>query len=67
MAKEALLKKDLAKSSQNIRALIGEIVDSHPLEQRFIAMYSTIIKALPDFQYILSDEQVFSEFAPIQL
>ena len=64
MAKEALFKKDLVKSSQLIRALIAEIVDQHPLEQKFIEMYSSIIKALPDFQYILSDEQVFAEFAP---
>jgi hypothetical protein len=30
-------------------------------------MYSSIIKALPDFQIALSDDKVFSEFAPIQL
>ena len=30
-------------------------------------MYSSIIKALPDFQIILPDDQVFYEFAPIQL
>ena len=30
-------------------------------------MYSSIVKALPDFQIALSDEQIFSAFAPIQL
>ena len=30
-------------------------------------MYSLIIKELPDFQIALSDEQVFSAFAPSQL
>ena len=30
-------------------------------------MYSSIIKVIPDFQISLSDDQVFSELAPIQL
>jgi hypothetical protein len=30
-------------------------------------MYYVIIKALPDFQIALSDDQVFSTFAPHQL
>jgi hypothetical protein len=30
-------------------------------------MYSSIIKELPTFQKVLSDNQVFYEFAPVQL
>jgi hypothetical protein len=30
-------------------------------------MYSSIIKAWPNFQKALSDDQIFSEFAPVQL
>jgi hypothetical protein len=30
-------------------------------------MFTVIIKRLPDFQTSLSDDQVFSAFAPIQL
>jgi hypothetical protein len=45
MAKEALYKNDAVGSSDFIKELIGDIVDKHPLQQKFIAMYSSIIKA----------------------
>jgi hypothetical protein len=44
-----------------------EIVGKHQLERKFCEMYSIIIKALPDFQIAVSDDQVFSTFAPHQL
>jgi hypothetical protein len=33
-----------------------EITGNHPLEQKFCAIYSMIIKELPDFQIALSDD-----------
>ena len=67
IAKEALYKKNALGASQPIRALIGKISENHHLQQKFIAMYSSIVRALPDFQIALSDEQIFSAFSPIQL
>ena len=65
MAKEALYKKENFGACQLIRELIGEILGQNLLEQKFIAMYSSIIKRMPDFQIFLSDDQVFSIFAPV--
>ena len=67
MAKEALSKKDILGASHLIRTLMGEIVGLHHLEQKFSELYSLIIRALPDFQIALSDDQVFCTFAPLQL
>jgi hypothetical protein len=67
MAKEALSRRDILLASQLIRTMMGEILGQHSLELKFCKMYSLIIKALPDFQIALSEEQVFCEFAPLQL
>jgi hypothetical protein len=67
MAKETLYKKDAVSASQLMLVLIDEIVDNHDLEQKLIRMYSSIIRELPDFQISLSEDLVFSSFAPVQL
>ena len=59
--------RDVLGSSQLIRALMGEIAGQHHLEQRFSEMYALIIKAQPDFRNALTDEDVFTVFAPPQL
>ena len=46
---------------------MGEIAGQHHLEQRFCEMYALIIKAQPDFRNALTDEDVFTVFAPPQL
>jgi ribosomal protein RSM22 (predicted rRNA methylase) len=42
---------------------MGEMVGENHLEQKFIKMYSSIIKVLPDLQIDLPDYQVFCSFA----
>lgn len=46
---------------------MGDIVGQHHLEQRLCEMYAVIIKAQPDFQKALTDEEAFTTFAPPQL
>jgi hypothetical protein len=67
MAKRGLLMRDVLGASQQIRTLMGEIVGQHHLEQRLCEMHALIIKAQPDFQNALTDEEVFATFAPSQL
>jgi hypothetical protein len=67
MAKKGLLMRDVLGSSQLVRTLMGEIVGQHHLEQRLCEMHALIIKAQPYFQNALSDEVVFTTFAPSQL
>lgn len=65
MAKQALCKKDILGAGQLIKKLMEEIVGKYLLERRFCEMYSVIIKALPEFEITLSDDQVFTAFAPL--
>jgi hypothetical protein len=67
MAREALHKKDILGASQLIRTLMGEIAGDYKLEGKFCEIYTVIIKILPDFQNSLSEDQVFSTFAPAQI
>ena len=67
MAKEALYRRETLGASQLIRTLMGEIAGQHSLELKFCEMYTLIIKAQPDFQIALSEDQVFCTFAPPQL
>jgi hypothetical protein len=46
---------------------MGEIIGKHSLEKRFCEMYTLIINSKPDFKMSLSEDQVFSAFAPNQL
>jgi hypothetical protein len=65
MAKQALCKKDILGAGQLIKKLMEEIVGKYLLERKFCEMYSVIIKALPEFEITLSDDQVFTAFAPL--
>ena len=67
MAKIAISKKDAISSSHLIRNLMTEIAGKHRIERRFCELFSFINKQLPDFQYVLPEDQVLSTFAPIQL
>ena len=65
MAKEAISKKDIFGTGQVMRNLMCELAGKHSLEKRFCEFYSFISKQLPDFQFALSEDQVFSTFAPL--
>jgi hypothetical protein len=67
MAKDALYKNNILGASLLIRTLMGDIIGKNSLEKLFCEMYTLIINSKPDFKMYLSEDQVFSAFAPNQL